>query len=74
MLFPCIQMPNERFLLAVSRLEAALARIEAVATPPAPGVDAADFAALVERHGKLRAGTAEALARLDTLLETAGGR
>ncbi|HEY0270968.1 MAG TPA: hypothetical protein VGC10_08275 [Sphingomonas sp.] len=71
MLFPRIQMPNARLPLALSRLEAALARLEAVATSPAGGADAAEFAALAERHRKLRAGATEALGRLDRLIGAA---
>jgi hypothetical protein len=68
MLFPCIQMPNARLTLAVSRLEAALSRLEAVARPADPGADAAEFAMLAERHRKLREGATEALVRLDRLI------
>jgi hypothetical protein len=61
-------MPTARFTLALSRLEAALARVDAAAKPRAPGADAAEFAALAERHRKLRDGATEALARLDRLI------
>ena len=65
-------MPNARFALALSRLEAAIARVEDVAVPPTPDASAAELAALAERHARLRAGATEALARLDRLIDKAG--
>ena len=75
-----IHMPNARFTNALSRLEAAATRLEALAHAASPyggaSAKSADSAtpelqALAERHRRLRAGTAEALARLDRLI--AGG-
>jgi hypothetical protein len=59
---------------AILRLDAAVTRAEAAfaarpACAPAAPAPAAD-ADLAERHAALRAGTAEALARLDRLIET----
>lgn len=56
------RMVSERFLTAVARIEAALDRIETAAQ--AATVDPE----LPARHERLRAGTAEALARLDALI------
>jgi hypothetical protein len=73
-------MPNARFTNALSRLEAAAMRLEALAhaapsdrRASAESGDSAgpELQALAERHRRLRAGTAEALARLDRLI--AGG-
>ena len=75
-----IHMPNARFTNVLSRLEAAVMQLEALAraAPPFTGASAEngdsaapELQALAERHRRLRAGTAEALARLDRLI--AGG-
>lgn len=63
---------TERAQAALIRIEAAAARLEHVLTARrVPEPDPA-LARLEERHGRLRAETAAALARLDRLLAPAG--
>lgn len=62
-------MANDRVKQALSRIEAAVDRIEARIAHPGPEASHAD-ATLAERHERLRARTAAALARLDRLLGT----
>ena len=61
---------DERLILAIGRLERALARAEAAARAPRSGLPPASApdAALAERHESLRARTAEAILRLDALI------
>ena len=61
-------MESERFKQALSRLEAAIDRVEVALRDPAAD---ARLAVLEERHRKLRDGTTEALARLDRLIDAA---
>ena len=61
-------MENERFKQALSRIEAAIDRIEQAIQAPVPD---ARLATLEERHRKLREGAGEALARLDRLIDLA---
>lgn len=61
-------MSGEPFLAALSRIEAAARRLEALGRR---GLDTPD---LVDRHERLRAGTAEALSRLDALIAAQEGR
>jgi hypothetical protein len=65
-------MTNERFTDALCRLEAAAVRLEAIAVMPPVASGDERLADLEERHRKLRAGTADALARLDRLIATQG--
>ena len=63
-------MPDERLVLAIGRLERALARIEAL-PPPRPSSESvarADYAALEARHRRLRDSTATALQGIDRLI------
>lgn len=69
-----MSMESEHFQRALGRLEAAVERLERVARPPsapgaAPAGDDGRLAALEARHAKLRDGAAQALARLDRLIE-----
>ena len=69
---PCA-MPDERLVIAIGRLERALARIESMPDAPLPapaGIADADYAALEARHQRLREGAAAALAGLDRLIGT----
>jgi hypothetical protein len=61
-------MESEHFTQALGRIEAAIERLEQA--NPAPAADTR-LAALEERHRALRAGTSEALARLDRLIDIA---
>lgn len=61
-------MESERFKQALSRIEAAIDRIEQAVEAPVPDTR---LAALEARHRKLREGTGEALARLDRLIDLA---
>ena len=68
-------MAAERSTLAIARIEAALALIEAA---PAKSGDAlgsatAELAALRDRHGQLRAAVQGSLQELDQLIEGAQG-
>jgi hypothetical protein len=65
-------MTNERFTDALSRLEAAAARLEAIAVAAPVASGEVGLAELEARHRKLRAGTADALARLDRLIASQG--
>lgn len=66
---PCA-MPDERLVIAIGRIERALARIESLpaAPEPAPAIADAHYAALEERHLRLRDSAAAALAGLDRLI------
>jgi hypothetical protein len=66
-------MADERALAAMSRIERALARIEAVASRPAPApvADSPEFAELREAHLALRHKVEGAIGQIDRLLETA---
>lgn len=64
-------MPDERLVIAIGRIERALARIESLpdAPPPPPtGIAEAEYAALEARLERLREGAAAALAGLDRLI------
>ena len=64
-------MTDRRLILALGRLERALARVEAgvEATPPAFGRDESEaLFRLAERHRTLREATESAIERIDRLL------
>ncbi len=61
-------MESQRFQQALGRLEAAIERVERVATPSSPGAPDSRLAVLEARHRKLRDGATDALARLDRLI------
>lgn len=64
-------MANERFISAIEQMERALARIEAVVSSPrsdTPEASAA-MAALATRHDNLKNHMAEAIGRIDALLD-----
>ena len=61
-------MADQRALDAVARIERALARIEAVATRPAPAGESEDHRALRDRHDAMRSRVTGALAQLDALI------
>jgi hypothetical protein len=66
-------MPDERLVLAIGRLERALARLEAL-PPPRPAAESvkrADFVALEARHRRLRDSAATALSGIDRLIGNA---
>jgi hypothetical protein len=70
-----LPMTGDRTEAAVQRIEAALARIAQAAdrardaAPPAPPPAPPSVSALVERHESLREKVAQALGKLDALLE-----
>ena len=65
-------MPDERAILAISRIERALARIEAAAErSPPPGNDE-ELEALRLRHQSLREKVEGAVSQIDRLLATRG--
>lgn len=81
-------MGDDRLIIAIGRLERALARLESVgrapAAAPAAGADGAaamarvqaaeaELARLRERHERLRTGAAAALAGLDRLIAEQAG-
>jgi hypothetical protein len=66
-------MESEHFQRALGRLEAAIERVERASAIAAPGRDDTRLAALEERHRILRDGAAQALARLDRLIDGAQG-
>ena len=63
-------MSDERLVLAIGRLERALARIEALPSPPpaSESVSRAAHVALEARHRRLRDSTATALQGIDRLI------
>lgn len=63
---------SEHFQRALGRLEAAVERVERAAAPLPAGSEDTRLAALEARHAKLRDGAAQALARLDRLIEGQG--
>jgi hypothetical protein len=58
-------MTNDRHIVAIGRLERALARAESAAARPRPAAEDPEARA---RHQRLRDSTQAAIARLDTLL------
>lgn len=69
-------MENSRITQAMSRIEAALARIAAARGPDAPSMIAAGTARVVElvnNHEKLREEVAESLRDLDVLISQLEG-
>ena len=69
-------MPDERALAAISRIEQALARIEAAAsarTRPAPAADSEELRQLRDVHQALRAKVEGAIGQIDRLLEAEAG-
>ncbi len=70
-------MSGDRSEIALARIEAALARIEAAARAPVgsggTGSSASELTALQGRHARLRGAVTDALAQLDTILESPRG-
>lgn len=69
-------MADQRALEAISRIEAALGRIEAAAERPAPSaaiVDSAELAQLRSAHQALKSRVAGAIGEIDRLLAGAKG-
>ncbi|HMT47969.1 MAG TPA: hypothetical protein PLL44_12705 [Novosphingobium sp.] len=66
-------MDGDPISTALARIEAALARIEAVTRAPAAPSGAAELAALQARHDRLRAAVQDSLGQLDALIESAQG-
>lgn len=66
-------MERDRTSLAVERIDAALARIEAAARRPRGGGSAAELATLRARHERLCAAVQDGLDQLDELIETVHG-
>lgn len=64
-------MAGDRSIVAIARIEAALARIEAV--PDKTDASGAELAALRQRHAQLRAAIQGSLQELDQLIEGAQG-
>ena len=64
-----MSMESEHFQRALGRLEAAVERVERAAGNLPAGSDDARLTALEARHAKLKDGAAQALARLDRLIE-----
>jgi hypothetical protein len=64
-------MADERALAAISRIERALARIEAASSRPRPGpaADSEDLRQLRDVHQALRAKVEGAIGQIDRLLE-----
>ena len=63
-------MPDERLVLAIGRLERAIARLEAL-PPPRPAsqtVSRSDYVALEARHRRLRDSAAIALQGIDRVI------
>lgn len=63
-------MSEDRLILAIGRMERALARVEAAAgrTPPAPVGDDDAFRALAAKHDKLKSNVDAAIAALDGII------
>jgi hypothetical protein len=68
-------MADERALAAISRIERALARVEAAAARPRPvgGADSEELRQLRDVHQGLRAKVEGAIGRIDRLLEAEAG-
>jgi hypothetical protein len=68
-------MADERALAAISRIEQALARIEAVSSRPrpAPAADPDDLRQLRDVHQALRDKVEGAIGQIDRLLEAEAG-
>ena len=67
-------MPDERALAAISRIEQALARIEAASTRrPAPAADPEELRQLRDVHQALRMKVEGAIGQIDRLLEAEAG-
>ncbi|MDQ3140604.1 MAG: hypothetical protein M3Q15_07760 [Pseudomonadota bacterium] len=64
-------MPDERAIIAISRIEHALARVEAAAGRDPPTSDGA-LEELRGRHGALRGKIEGAIAQIDGLLDRHG--
>lgn len=62
-------MPDERAILAISRIERALARIEASAARPGPAANA-ELERLRNAHQALRGRVEGAISHIDRLLES----
>ena len=77
---PCYsgrEMTDERALEAIRRIERAFARIEALATRPAPPPAAEapeDYDRLRQAHDTLRRRVAGAIGQIDRMLETGEAR
>lgn len=66
-------MDGDRTTHALSRIEAALARIETAARQAGGKADSAELAGLQLRHERLRAAVQDSLGQLDALIEGAQG-
>jgi len=66
-------MPDERAILAISRIERALARIEAVAGRGSNGNNDAELQQLRQAHHALRGRVEGAISHIDQLLASRGG-
>jgi hypothetical protein len=66
-------MDGDRSERALARIEAALARIEASARAPRSLGDDGELTRLSGRHQRLRGAVTDALAQLDTILESPRG-
>ncbi len=64
---------EERFILAIGRIEQALSRIERMPPPEASAVGPSVDSALAGRHDRLRAAMREAIERIDRLLDNSEG-
>ena len=67
-------MPDERAILAIGRIERALARIEAVAGRRQPVADNGELEQLRQAHQALRGRVEGAISHIDQLLATRGER
>jgi hypothetical protein len=69
-----LSMSDDRLASALSRIELAIARVEAAAQRPvAQPEDGAQFTALSSRHEALKAETRAAIADIDALISLARG-
>ena len=67
-------MPDERAIIAIGRIERALARIEAAAgRAPRPSANDDELAELRQRHQALRDRVQGAVSQIDQLLAGRGG-
>lgn len=67
-------MPDERAILAISRIERALARIEAAAGRRQPAANNGELEQLRQAHQALRGRVEGAISHIDQLLASRGER